>query len=141
MKKDLKLTAYKKKGQSLLEVIFALAIILLVVLALVQIVTGAIRSSDFAQKSSQATAYAQRAMEEIRSYRDKNTWVVFSSACTSRNFGLTSPDPATTGFTLAVVSCADEGSVNQKKVVLKVEWTDSTTTHKSELTSFFSNWK
>jgi Tfp pilus assembly protein PilV len=130
----------KNKGQSLLEVIFALAIILLVVLALVQIVTGAIRSSDFAQKSSQATAYAQRAMEEIRAYRDKNTWAVFSSACISKNFGLTSPE-ATTGFSLTVVSCVDEGSVNQKKVVLKVEWTDSTGIHKSELISYFTKWQ
>jgi Tfp pilus assembly protein PilV len=141
MKEVSLLTAFKNKGQSLIEVIFALAIILLVVLALVQIVTGAIRSSDFAQKSSQATAYSQRAMEEIRSFRDKNTWADFSIACAAKNFGLTYPDPATTDFTLTVVSCADEGSANQKKVVLKVEWTDSTTTHKSELTSYFSNWK
>ena len=145
MKKDF-IPVPKNKGQSLLETVFALAIILLVVLALVQIVTGSIRSSDFSQKSSQATAYCQEAMEKVRSNRDKNTWSTFKTNCqltgTARMtaFGLTSP----TGFTLSFDSCnivTMAANKEQATVVLSVHWVDSTGDHKSELISYFSNWQ
>ena len=140
MNKDLS-PVRKNKGQSLIEVVFALAIILLVVLALVQIVTGAIRSSDFAQKSSQATSYCQGAMEKIRSYRDQN-WDLFIIACDAKNsavFQLNTP-PLPSDFTLIFDECFFV-SDNQRRVTLKVQWSDSTGNHESKLTSYFSNWQ
>lgn len=141
MNKDLQ-PVRKNKGQSLIEVVFALAIILLVVLALVQIVTGAIRSSDFAQKSSQATSLCQGAMEKIRSYRDQSTWDLFITACDAKNsttFQLTTP-PLPADFTLFFDECFFV-SDNQRRVTLKVQWSDSTGNHESKLTSYFSNWQ
>lgn len=69
----------KQNGQSLLEVLIALSVIILVVTALVRVVTISIRSSDYARNASTATAYATEAMEKIRSFRDQKTWDEFKS--------------------------------------------------------------
>ena len=129
------------EAKELMSTILGGVTILLVVLALVQIVTGAIRSSDFAQKSSQATSYCQGAMEKIRSYRDQN-WDLFIIACDAKNsavFQLNTP-PLPSDFTLIFDECFFV-SDNQRRVTLKVQWSDSTGNHESKLTSYFSNWQ
>jgi hypothetical protein len=108
-------------------------------------VTGAIRSSDFAQKSSQATAYCQEAMEKIRSYRDQVSWDAFETACTARNLStFTLSSTPASGFDLRFDSCTVATlalNKEQATIILSVHWIDSTGDHKSELISNFTNWK
>lgn len=127
----------KNRGQSLLEVIVALAVVLLVVIALVRAVVTAVRSSDFAKKSAQASSFAQEGMEKVRSYRDQNNWTTFTNNCNNLTAIGLSATPASP-FTLSV-NCPDDGS--KKKVMVRVSWTDSAGSHKSELISYFTDWQ
>lgn len=132
----------RENGQSLIEVLAALAVVLLVVLALVVAVTTSVKSSDFARKRTQASSFAQQGMEKARSYRDQNSWATFSTNCGNLSaLGLSStPAPS---FTLTV-SCVDEGSSTKKKIIVTVSWTDTSGTHNSQLISYFTkrmDWK
>jgi len=66
-----------KKGQVLIEVIMAFAIAVVALLGLIQLSTKSVSSSGTAKRESQATAYAQQAMEELRA--GKANWDEFCS--------------------------------------------------------------
>lgn len=125
----------KKEGQSLLEVLVALAVALLVILALVQAVTTAIKSSGFAKRKAQATSLAQEGIEKVRGLRDQSSWDNFKSSCNNYNVGAVS-DP--TIFT-RTVSCSEE-TPDKIKVVVKVAWTDAGKTQNSQIISYFTQW-
>lgn len=63
-----------KKGQMLLEVVLALAIVTIVMVALVQLSTRSIKNSDFSRYQAEATSYANEAMEWIRADRNTKGW-------------------------------------------------------------------
>lgn len=136
------------KGQSLLEVIAALAVVLLVVIALVKAVVTAVKSSDYAKKTAQASSYAQEGMENMRAYRDVS-WTVFWAAADSVNRGLSGSTPSgscpqsTPNLGNTFIRCAKLEQVGPDKVKasLTVSWTDSSGTHKSELISHFTKWQ
>lgn len=137
-----------RHGQSLLEVIIALAVVLLVVLALVAAVVSSVKSTDLAKRKSQAAAYAQEGMENLRSLRD-SSWANFASLATGSNRCFAGPVPSD----IACLSCPNLGVVftrcakletpvgNQIKATVTVSWTDAQGTHKSELVSQFSKWQ
>lgn len=122
-------------GQSLLEVLVALAVALLVILALVQAVTTAIKSNNFAKKKVQAASLAQEGIEKVRGLRDQSSWANFKLSCNNYNAG-TVNDP--TIFT-RTISCSEEAP-DKIKVVVKVSWTDSGKTQNSQIISYFTQW-
>ncbi|MBI4100334.1 hypothetical protein HY439_01200 [Candidatus Microgenomates bacterium] len=75
---------YKKKhqtGQTLIEVMFAVALAVFIILALVAVAGLAVKKAQFAKHQAQARAYAQETVEWLRSERDKG-WVQFHSHLT-----------------------------------------------------------
>ncbi len=64
-----------QNGQSLLEVIIAMAVGILVVSALVFATIFSLRNAAFAKNSAQATKLAQEGIERVRSGRDRNSSV------------------------------------------------------------------
>lgn len=140
-------------GQSLLEVLVALGIVLLVILALVRAAVVSIRNADFSKKQAQATSYAQEGMENIRAFRDSNWdgfWVVATGATYCLVGAIPSGNcPAPTCLTLGNVftRCVKIETVDstlgkeRAKVTVTVSWTDSVGIHKSELISYFSKWQ
>lgn len=159
MKKDI-------AGQSLLEVLIALSVIILVLTALVRVVSLSIRSTDYARNASVAANSATEGMEILRSYRDSNTWDIFTgltdgpmvlglnplisnytSACpitvTIDNF------PATgllDNYYLRCSALTDgpvgvDGKPINVKAVISVYWLENDSVKKSEVTSYFYNWK
>lgn len=159
----------KNKGQSLLEVLIALSVIILVLTALVKVVTLSIRSTDYARNSSVATTYATEAMEKIRSFRDANSWTAFSSIqdATGKLFGsniISFQDYASSSNCTGSASEFDsyknfllEGNylrcvtanknytgadVTSIKMTVSVYWIESDPTpKKAEIVSYFYNWK
>ncbi len=138
-----------QKGQLLLEMVVALAIILLVLLALVRLVIGAVRSSDFAKRKAQAASYAQEGMENMRSLRDKN-WISFKAYTVgSPTWGLAAQipsgscptDPNLGTFFIRCVKLEYDTVTNRAKATLTVSWTDSNGIHKSQLISYFTDWQ
>lgn len=66
-----------RKGQMLLEVVLALAVMMLVMVGLVGLSTRSIKNSDFSRSQVEATSYANEAMEWIRSERVRLGWPLF----------------------------------------------------------------
>lgn len=128
-----------KNGISLLEVIIAMAVSIVLIAGLVFSVTASLRNSQFAKNQTLATKFAQEGLEKIRGYRDQNTWATFisPSGCVAYNPGVV---PAQ--FTrIKTCSLLDP---DKMQVIVTVSWTDPTGTHKSQLSSYFSNqnlWK
>lgn len=76
----LRKTFYQQKGQSLLEVIVAVAVGILVVSALVFATIFSLRNANFAKNQTQATKYAQAGIERVRVGRDRNLNIIHSGA-------------------------------------------------------------
>jgi Tfp pilus assembly protein PilX len=127
--------ASQDKGQSLVEVIMALAVALLVVVALVRATVTSIRNARFAKDKALATKYAQEGIEAVRAYRDGVDWSTFISGCSSPP-GLSDP-PAS--FTRKI-NCS--GSDDSKRdVTVTVSWSDASGDHESKLETSLTNWK
>lgn len=125
----------KNQGQSLIEMVVAIAVVLIVIVALVAITTVSIRNANFSRNQALATKYAQEGIEKVRAYRDQVDWeTIFISNCQNPP-GLT-PPPSPFART---ITCFGSGDTREAKVV--VSWADAQGTHKSELTTRLTNWK
>ena len=67
----------KQLGQSLVEVLIALVVVTILSSALIVAIITGLKNSQFAQKQTQATKYAQDAMDRIRPIRDRDGNVTF----------------------------------------------------------------
>lgn len=152
-------TIHVYKGQSLVEVIIALAFAMVIIVALVTVTVQSMKNSTFAKNNAQATKFAQEGMEWVREKRDSTTWNDFSSSSgsycinflpdvwTGLNLGFC-PSAAYLNkifqrtLTLATPSDKCNNDSNQVAVTIVVEWESSDTkTHGSTLTSCFTNWQ
>lgn len=122
-------------GQTLLEVVIALAVALLVILALVRVTITSIRNAGFAKNQALATQYAQEAMEKIRAYRDQNDWMTFVANCNATLTSFVPPTP----FSLSPTSGCACGS-DSCTITEIITWIDSQGTHKSELITRLTEW-
>lgn len=76
-----------EKGQTLLELVVVVTVIVFVVAALTFATIASLRNANFAQNQAQATKLAQEGLETVRSLRDRDTsgagiWFE-STACTT----------------------------------------------------------
>jgi len=140
-------------GQSLIEVLTALAVVLLVMVALVRATTVSMRSSGFSKAQTQATAYAQEAIEWIRAERDKD-WDEFSTRAGTifclNSESLSWPaegDCPADGYILggrfkreATLTSVD-GEGNKVEVKVVVSWLESGGEHQSQITTYLTNWR
>lgn len=134
----------QEQGQSLIEVVAAVAVIVLVVLALISLTTVAIRNSSFSNNQALATKYAQEGIERVRSYRGEVDWFTFSQKINCEDpTGLANLDPVTTGFTRTVSCTLDptDPDKNTMNVVVTVSWQSSKGTHQSQLSTKLTKWK
>jgi len=139
----------KIKGQSLLEVLIALAIAVIVVLALVRAVTVAIRNASFARSQASATKYAQEGMEWLRAERDKK-WSDFSDRAGAtyclNELSWPAAGPCFSSSFITGTSFQREAVLTDlggDKIEAKVEvsWQDAQGTHQSQLFSYFTKWQ
>lgn len=66
-----------EKGQTLIEVLVAIVMISGVLVAFLSALTNAAANLQYSRNKTQATKYAQEAIEYIRTQRDFNTWSDF----------------------------------------------------------------
>jgi len=127
----------KQSGQSLIELVAALTIIMIVLLALAGAGLMSIRNSDLAKNKALATKYAQEGMEKVRAYRDQNGWTVFSGACDT--LGTSLALPALPAPLTRAITC-DDTIATKLKVIVTVSWIDSKNiSHNSQLVTYFTN--
>jgi len=150
-------------GQSLLEVIFALVLVGLVVIAIVGLSTISIRNNIYSRNKTLAKRYAQEAIEWVRKKRDVGPWAYFysfsgdGSASTYCLSGLNSEFG--NSWTLGPSgSCASDEFISgttfirELKLTKKVgqddtviaevviTWNDGQGDHKSQITTEFTKW-
>jgi len=123
----------KNNGQSLVEMVVAVGILVLVILALVALTTVSIHNASFSRNQALATKYAQEWIEEARKLRDtqpESDFFVDKSCSASDVVGI---------FTRTrTCKLIDENTMEVKVIV---SWADAKGTHKSELTTYLTKWK
>lgn len=68
----------KNSGQSLIEVLVVMVAGSIMIIAVVSLVLNSLKSSQFAQNQTQATKYAQEAIDKIKDIRVRNGVVEYS---------------------------------------------------------------
>lgn len=121
-----------EKGQSMFEVIFAIGIAAIVLVALVSVSTASLRNSTFANANSQASKLAQECIEHVRELRDTN-WATLPSG--NYSGGLCGNDSYFTR-SAQITKAADSADV-----LVIVEWTDGTGVHQVRVDTILTNWQ
>ena len=155
-----------KKGQTLFEMVIALAVVVLVITGIVKAVTTAIKNSTFARNKSEATRYGQEALEWVKTERDKKSWsnftanvgnlttssgvcmptLVFPTSSSSCDTSLDSNKIQNAIF-FREIKVLDEGtssctsSDTSCNITVEVFWLDGETTHTSTLETRMTNWR
>lgn len=149
-----------QKGMGLIEVIAALGLATMVITSLVSLSIFTLRSSLKSKLFIEASKLANRELELVRAYRDKNSWTVFTTAmenCTSTsvpkeptcymdlnavavNSGIQPPidtmaiDEVSRGFYVE----EEEGTI---KVTVVIQWKEGAAVKKTTLRTDLTNWQ
>lgn len=156
------------KGQSLFEVVVAIAISALIITAIVALVTNSIRNSTYSKNESLATDSAQQLLEWLRGQRDldvttflskidssvsggSSTYCFINLDWSKPTFGTkpicktgTDEIPGTIFLREATFSQVPLSQTNNKTVFnaeVVVSWTDSQGDHKVVDSTNYSDWR
>lgn len=144
--------ARNSKGQTLFEIVMALAVVTIVLVSVVALVTVSVRNSSFSKNEALATRYAQSATEWLRGERDKD-WDSFYAkaqagiycmkdespnwndayACQATNIIPDTPFVRQVDFTIV--------SATEVKVEVSVSWSDGRGDHESRSTTVLTDWR
>ena len=146
---------YMQKGQSLFEVLAALVVVTVIVVAVVSLGSTSIRNVSFARNTELSTRFSQEGIEWLRSERDAG-WDVFSARATTASVWCIKSDspswPATGGL-CAGASDRIPGTVFTREVAftiidsanidasVEVYWTDAQGLHEVRTVTTFSDWR
>ncbi len=131
-----------KSGQSLIEVVIALAVVVILAISLVTTSLLTQKTSRAARNNTQATKLVEQSIEQLRIFRDRrgfvglvngNCWVLVSTDSNPANWtlgglpGTTCPETVTLNQTSFSRSILVENGVNanQKRATVTITWTDS----------------
>jgi len=137
------------KGQSLFEVVVAMALISIVLITIVAMASVSIRSSVFSRNQTQASKYTEQAAEWLRSEKDAS-WVAFIAHASTRNWCLDSL------YWQKGSSCGSSdlvsGTPYQRNLLFTVRpdnsvsadvvttWVDAQGSHTVSSSTIFTNW-
>ena len=142
----------RERGQTLFELVAAIAIGVIIVTSIVAAATLSLGNSNYSKNQANATRYAQEAQEWLRAQKD-SSWATFSSksGATPQTYCLSSlswPSAGACGasnfisgtyFIRQVVLTTLDASTIEARVT--VTWTDGSGTHTSDVSTQFTSWK
>lgn len=146
---------FRHEGQSLIELLIAIAVVSLVLVGVVSLSGVSIRNESFSQNQSLASEYNRQALEWIRGYRDSG-WAAFKSysSVTGNNYCANAlpPDWASSscgtnfiaGTRFQRVLNLTDGIVQPNDsvvVTVVVSWTDTNGLHDVRSVTHLTNWK
>jgi Tfp pilus assembly protein PilV len=146
----------KEKGQSMFELVVAIAICALIIVAIVSLTTVSINNSSYSKNKALASTYAQQATEWLRGQRDSNIDTFIANATTPawclQDLGFTRPavNPAVdctgkitnTPFVRWVsFNTSLQGGKTVVEADITVSWSDSQGTHTVKSATNFSDWR
>jgi len=140
----------EEKGQGLFEVVLALAVAALIMVAIVALATVSIRNASFSRNQSLATRYAQEAVEWLRGERDKD-WDAFNAYAASgtwclkelafNDLGACSQSEVIAGTNFrreATLTIIDSANIDTE---VKVYWEDAQGIHEVKTITTFTDWR
>jgi Tfp pilus assembly protein PilV len=124
----------KNLGQSIIEVIVALALIAVVVLGLVKVTITSINNAGFARDQRAATKYAQEGIENARKSKEETpvTFWVKSVLQTTETLGKFRRETTYTPN--------NAQNPNSMTILVEVSWNDSKGKHQSRLKTNLAKW-
>lgn len=132
-----------KKGQTLLEIIVVIGVIVVLTTGLVALATVSIQNTRISLLKSQAVKYAQEGMELVRQRRDQG-WPAFQALdgnwCLGDGADWFHADVCYRNikfFFGRTVNFAWDDVNKRMKVKVTVDWTEGDIYYKTELDSFF----
>lgn len=142
-----------QSGQSLFEMVIAIAITTLVIISLVTLAGNSIRNTTFSKNKTLAGRHAQEAIEWLRSQRDSdfdtfqfNTltpgWCLSELAFT--DVGTCASGEVIAGTDFQREATFDQFTLGGKTViavVVRVYWDEGGNSHEVRLTTEFSDWR
>lgn len=143
-----------ENGQSLFEVLAAIGVIAVALVAFIGLSARSVSDSSFVRNKSQASRYTQQAYEWVRGERDAN-WTIFfqrSNAAAASPYCIntldwTVPGTCATGDTIVNTIFKREivltrvGAVDEVEVDIVTSWEDSKGVHSSRSTTILSDWR
>ncbi len=140
----------KQRGQTLLELIISIGVVVFVMLGLVVAVTSSLRFSQASRNRSRAVKYAQEAIEMTRQIRDTSPWDTFlgytgstsKSWCLSKE-GVWTPVDGTCVPLDGIFTRTVDLTWNDPIVVVGVDvsWQDGSRVLHSQLDTYLTQWK
>lgn len=142
-----------ERGQSLFEVVVAIAISALMIVTLVSLVSNSIRNATFSKNNAQAASYGQQATEWLRTERDNNiatfivntttgtwclkdlTWTITGACLDTQNITGT-PFLREGHFVSTLV-----GGKTVIEADIVVSWTDAQGLHQVTSATNFTDWR
>jgi len=122
-------------GQSIIEVIVALSLVVIVVLGLVKVTVVSINNAGFANDQRAATKYAQDQLENARKEKEEHEAIFWAKSGTEED---------TIGkFDIKTTYTPLPNALNPDKMNIQViaSWEDSKGTHESKLETYLTKWK
>lgn len=137
------------RGQTLFELIIALAVAVLIITGIIKIVTLSVRNAAFAKNQAEATRFSQEALEWIRSERDRS-WTTFQTR-SNQIWCLTTvawqkSAPCAQGDEIAdtnILREADLSSLSDRsiEVVVRAWWEDAAGVHEARTGTILTDWR
>jgi len=126
-----------QKGQSLVEMIVVIGVVVLLTTGIVVATTVSLSRSETSQVRSQALSIAQAGIELARAARD-NGWIAFAALA-----GSTQVTAIDTTFTRSVTfELTTVSGVSTMKVTSRVAWGDTTNPSNAvQLITYLTQWK
>lgn len=141
------------KGQSLFEVVIALAVITIILVSLVTLATLSIRNTSYSANRTLATRLTQQTIEWLRGERDAD-WNAFVSHTSIPIWCLSSLawDPSFQGNCGSTNGSRVAGTIQKREVyftsgvnsvqaLVRVYWADAQGDHESRTSTDFTNWR
>ena len=120
-----------QKGQTLIEVLAGLGLILIVVTALIGMGVVALKASTSARNRTVAAKLANEGMEVARSVRDQSGLAAVVNA----------NDSVTVGSVTFTRARTVTGTASKKTIVVAVSWPESSGTKTTSVTSYLTDWR
>ncbi len=135
-------------GQTLVEIVVSLGIVLLLIVGLIVATTAAVHTSEQGRMRSLAVQYTQEGLELARQLRDSD-WSAFASrnglwcldgANTWTPGSISCPVNITNTFSRGVTFTWNAGA-SRMELTSTVVWQDSGTSRQSQITTYLTQWR
>lgn len=131
----------KKPGQILLELVVAIGVAMVALMAMAQISIKSLANSNFSVHQSVANGYSIAGMEWIRSQRDVD-WANINKTgtfclTTLLAWSTASPCPTINNFYTRTAELTKDSNPKKVQVVVTVSWQEGSLTHSARQTDVF----